>query len=1107
MSTTALIDVFIAKYDSDGRLKWVNQLGGRQNSASEEGIAFDAQGNCVVTAAKTGEITIGSTTLPAKGDYDVVVASYDSAGKPRWATQAGGAGGDVGLALGVDSAGNVFATGRLSPSAGDSALFGTISLAYPPFSPSPTGVTKVFVARLDVGPRALEVGWTLPPPSSVIAGQAFQVAWTISGSPTHVSIHWDPSDPKGLTPSQAVPGSTRDSTTSPISSPLTLTAPTKYPDGTPITASTTVYYVVHVSNAQGEDAYSTVVPVTVEPKAPPATVGLIIEDTNVVEGNTGTVNAEIVVTLVGETREIASVSYSSASGTAKAGSDFQTVRGSLTFNPGESSKTILVPVLGGLVFEPDETFTVTLSNPVNATLTRSTATVTISNDDPPPVLQVLDTTVREGDSGDVEVVFTVNLTGLSAEPVRVSYTTVDGTALAAQDYTSLSGVLEFTASGATIGVQNVPALPRMNIAWEEGAVVISWNSGAGSFQLESTGVLGAGAVWMPVDATVSSAGEAQSVRVTPAVEARFYRLAAIVATPGGSVTRTVATKVHGDLIFEPDETFSLKLSNPVNATLGRAEAVATILNDDILNQLPLVSLTAPGAALIAPASVPLAATANDPDGQIARVEFYSGATKIGEDSLSPFEFSWPAVAAGTYVLTAKAFDNEGASTISAPVAITVRSPQVNEPPQVRLISPQDEDTFPADTSVILLAQATDPDGQVTQVDFYADTQLLGTERQAPFTFAWKNPAQGVYQVKAVARDDRGAVGESAVARVTIRANDGRQRVAIVQNLASPEVSKLQAWLADLDLSSRIFDKDGLTFAAVQGYDLVVWADSGTTGLTDNVVSALSQVANSATPLYFLGGELARSTADLSPATQDLWTRLVRLKAPATDSPGDLVQPVEESNPILNGPFGLVGQFRQPAGFDLTTALRAGEKILAQTAQTPVVLASDENLERTVTQNAVVLGGSGPNALIQKEKLFKNAVWWLLRFPPPPPFLNLSVTAEAQPASLAVGGIVTLTVTVQHGGELGANGLALTVALPAGIDFLEATGGSGASIIDEGVVICPIESLSRSESVTLTLTLRVISVGVLPLSVAVSANQPEAQVNDNRQVLTLTVTPP
>ncbi|MSU63348.1 MAG: hypothetical protein EXS31_13290 [Pedosphaera sp.] len=946
-----------------------------------------------------------------------------------------------------------------------------------------------------------------------------------------------------------------------------------------------------------------------------------VADATLVEGSTGTANVQVVVTLAGDTREIGSVSYSTASGTAKAGSDFQATSGTLTFNAGETSQTILVPVLGDAVFEPDEAFTVTLSNPVNATLARPSAIVTIANDDPPPVLQVLDTTVREGDSGDVEVLFTVKLTGLSSEPVRVSFTTVDGTALASQDYASLSGSLEFTFTGATIGAHNAPAVPQLSIAWADGAAVISWNGGASSFQLETASVIGDGAAWTPVDAVVSTAGEFQFVRITPAAEARFYRLAVVTAPPAGSATRAVAAKVHGDLIFEPDETFSLKLSNSVNATLARAEAVATIVNDDpqpavrvenvtvtegnsgvtnvdftltltgatdlpvtlnfatdddttlagsdygaasgnvtlqpgetskklaimvngdttvepderfrlklsnavnatlavtevfgtiqnddAANQFPLVSLTAPldGATFTAPALVQLAATANDPDGQVGRVEFYGDTTKIGEDSASPFEFSWPGVATGTYVLTAKALDSEGASTTSAPVTITVRSPEVNEPPQVFLVSPQDEDTFPAATSVILLAQASDPDGQVTQVDFYAETQLLGSERQAPFTFAWKNPAQGVYQIKAVARDDRGAVGESAVARVTIRANDGRKRVAIVQNLASPEVSKLQAWLADLDWSSQVFDKDGLTFAALQGYDLVLWADAGATGLTDNVVSVLSQAANATIPLYLLGGELARSTASLSPAMQDTWTRLVRLKPSASDADAELVQPGDESNPISNGPFGFVGQFRQPAGFDLTAATGTGETIVARAAQTPILLASDENLQRTVTQNAVVLGGSGPNALLQKEKLFKNAVWWLLRLAPPPPFLNLSVTAETQPASLTVGGTFILTITVQHGGELGANGLALTVALPAGIDFLEATGGSGASVLDEGVVICPIESLTRSESAMLTLKLRATSPGALPLSVAVSANQPEALVNDNRQVLTLIVTPP
>jgi len=91
--------------------------------------------------------------------------------------------------------------------------------------------------------------------------------------------------------------------------------------------------------------------------------------------------------------------------------------------------------------------------------------------------------------------------------------------------------------------------------------------------------------------------------------------------------------------------------------------------------------------------------------------------------------------------------------------------------------------------------------------------------------------------------------------------------------------------------------------------------------------------------------------------------------------------------------------------------------------------------------------------------------------------------------------------------LEATGLAVTVALPTGIEFVEATSGSSLSILDENVVMCPIQSLSRAESATVTLKLRGTSPGILPLTVAVSANQPEAIVSDNRQVVSVTITAP
>ena len=91
-----------------------------------------------------------------------------------------------------------------------------------------------------------------------------------------------------------------------------------------------------------------------------------------------------------------------------------------------------------------------------------------------------------------------------------------------------------------------------------------------------------------------------------------------------------------------------------------------------VNPSPVVALTAPanGATFVAPATVALAATASD-DQAVAAVEFYQGSTLLGVDSTSPYTFNWTNVPAGRYVLTARAIDDLGGSTVSAPVTIDV----------------------------------------------------------------------------------------------------------------------------------------------------------------------------------------------------------------------------------------------------------------------------------------------------------------------------------------------------------------------------------------------------------------------------------------------------
>ncbi|MFN6947274.1 MAG: PA14 domain-containing protein, partial [Cytophagaceae bacterium] len=93
------------------------------------------------------------------------------------------------------------------------------------------------------------------------------------------------------------------------------------------------------------------------------------------------------------------------------------------------------------------------------------------------------------------------------------------------------------------------------------------------------------------------------------------------------------------------------------------------------NQPPLVSITSPSnnAEFLAGSDVTITASASDEDGTVSKVEFFAGATKIGEVENEPYTIIWSNVQAGTYSVTAKATDNDGASTISTARNIVVNT--------------------------------------------------------------------------------------------------------------------------------------------------------------------------------------------------------------------------------------------------------------------------------------------------------------------------------------------------------------------------------------------------------------------------------------------------
>lgn len=173
-----------------------------------------------------------------------------------------------------------------------------------------------------------------------------------------------------------------------------------------------------------------------------------ISDVALTEGNTGAANATFIVSLSAAYGQAVTVNYSTANGTATAGGDYVGTSGTLVFAPGETSKIIVVAVLGDRSPEANETFVVNLSSPANGSVADGQGVGTILDDE--PRISISDVARLEGNLGTAVFVFTVSLTAAYDQPVTFQFATGDGTARTAdQDYQAQSGTLTFAPGETT----------------------------------------------------------------------------------------------------------------------------------------------------------------------------------------------------------------------------------------------------------------------------------------------------------------------------------------------------------------------------------------------------------------------------------------------------------------------------------------------------------------------------------------------------------------------------------------------------------------------------------------------------------------------------------
>ena len=357
-----------------------------------------------------------------------------------------------------------------------------------------------------------------------------------------------------------------------------------------------------------------------------------------------------------------------------------------TIAAGASSVVVTVQSTQDSLDEPDETFLVQLSSPVNATLAagKDQATGTITDDDGAPTVSVGDAAaVLEGDDATktTDMSFPVTLSAASGQAVTVTYT-LGGTATAGDDYTDPATKSLSIAAGTRTANILVPVKGDLVDELNEtvtvtlgGAVNASLSSVEGATEGEGTitdddaaqlsVADGSGAEGGAVSFTIgldpvsdrevtvkwNTANDAGGTHPAGATDYTAVSPARTATIAAGTASTTVTVQTTQDSLDEPDETFLVELSAPVNAALasGKDQATGTITDDD---GAPTVSVGDAAAVLegddaTKTTDMSFPVTLSAASGQAVTVTYTLGGTATaGDDYTDPATKSL-SIAAGT----------------------------------------------------------------------------------------------------------------------------------------------------------------------------------------------------------------------------------------------------------------------------------------------------------------------------------------------------------------------------------------------------------------------------------------------------------------------------
>ncbi|NJO68681.1 MAG: hypothetical protein HC830_04840 [Bacteroidetes bacterium] len=164
-----------------------------------------------------------------------------------------------------------------------------------------------------------------------------------------------------------------------------------------------------------------------------------------------------------------------------------------------------------------------------------------------------------------------------------------------------------------------------------------------------------------------------------------------------------------------NEAFVIRV-NPLTRELWAAGSCYGVWKEKNTDKIS-ISITAPNykSLMVTPADITVEIKTVEPSGNISKVEFFNGSTKIGEDDSAPYAFNWTGVTAGNYLIFAKATDNGGKIIYSPSVNISVLA---SKSPEISISSPAQNAQYPENSTIDIVVTATDQDGTVSKVEFF-----------------------------------------------------------------------------------------------------------------------------------------------------------------------------------------------------------------------------------------------------------------------------------------------------------------------------------------------------------------------------------------------------